>query len=214
MKRVLFLSLVLVFGIATAAGAGLTTITFDEPFVTGGPVGGTRQDGTQVSTQYAGVAWADIYPSLDAPPVYYTGQVVCLPGEFTGTGWTTGNTLWIYGNSLSGSGAQTATVTLSTLSNYFSMDYRRPQAAGTIEFDLYLGSNLVYNGNALSWNPGDGWKTFTAPPVMFNRIVISESDKFNVDNLSISSVPVPPSLFLLAGGLGGLGVIRKRWTKK
>ena len=83
---------------ASSAWAALTTMTFDEAFVTGGTIG-DRQDGTKVSTQYAispyGVTWADIYPGADFPS--YTGQVVCLPGEFNGTGLDTDNYLLIYG---------------------------------------------------------------------------------------------------------------------
>ena len=217
MKKILFLSFVFVLAVVTWARATVT-MTFNESFVTGGPVGGTRQDGTQVSNQYAnspyGVTWADIYTGTDFPT--YTGQVVCLPGEFNGSGWTTGNTLWIYGNSTGGTGAQTATVTLSTPSDYFSMDYRRPQNTGTVEFALYLGNTLVADSGTLSYGSGDigTWKTYSVSPGMFNKVVITESDKTNFDNFSINPVPVPPSVFLLLGGLGGLGVIKKRWFNK
>ena len=193
------------------AWASLVTMTFDEAFVTGGTLG-DRQDGTQVSNQYAGVTWADIYTGADAPPIYYTGQVVCLPLEFAGTGWTS-NTLWIYGNALSGGGAQTATVTLSTPSNYFSMDYRRPTAPGTIDFALYLGTTKVADSGSLSWVSADGWKTFTASSYTFNKVVISESDKFNVDNFKINSVPIPSAILLFAPGILALFGLRRRSLK-
>jgi hypothetical protein len=202
--------------LACGTGAGAYTITFDESYVTAGSAG-DRQDGTQVTSTYTaayGVTWADIYPGADAPPIYYAGQVICMPGEFSGSGFGTDNYLWIYGNSLSGSGAQTATVALSTPSDYFSIEYRRPQAAGTIEFDLYLGITLVYDGSALSWAVGDNWKTFTAPSTTFDKVVISESDKFCVDNFSINPVPIPGAIFLLAPGLIGLAAGRRRWTKR
>jgi hypothetical protein len=214
MKRASLLSLVLVLVFASTTWAALITMTFDESFVTGGTLS-ERQDGTQVSNQYAGVTWADIYPGADAPPIYYTGQVVCLSGEFSGTGWTTGNTLWIYGSDLTGSthAPYTATVTLSTPSSYFSMDYRRPTAAGTIDFALYLGTTKVADSGSLSWVSTNGWKTFTAPSVKFDKVVIVESDKFNVDNFKINTVPIPSAIFLFAPGFLALVGLRKRVKK-
>jgi hypothetical protein len=213
MKKTLLLSLVLILGIASGAMAGIITMTFDEAFVTGGTAA-DRQDGTQVSTQYEGITWADIYPGTNYPA--YTGQVVCLDTEFKGPSWNTGNSLWIYGD-LS-SNPQTAIITLGTPSNYFSMDYRRPQASGTIEFDLYLWNKdkyeKVYDGSELIWTPGDGWTTFIAPTVTFDKVVININDKFNVDNFSINPVPIPPSLILLISGLGGFGMMRKRLIKR
>jgi hypothetical protein len=218
MKKILSLSIMLVVFAASTTWAALITMNFDEAFVTGGTIG-NRQDGTQVSTQYAispyGVTWADIYPGADAPPIYYTGQVVCIPGEFAGTGWNTGNSLFIYGSALSGSTGSpyTATVTLSTPSNYFSMDYRRPQAAGSIDFALYLGASKVSDSGSLAWANGDGWKTFTSPSVKFDKVVILESDKFNVDNFKINTVPIPSAIFLFAPGLAALVGLRKRINK-
>jgi hypothetical protein len=215
MKRATLLCVVLVLALASTTWAALVTMTFDESFVNAGAVN-DRYDGTKVSTQYAispyGVTWADIYPGTDFPS--YTGQVICLPGEFNGPGFGTDNYLFIYGNNTgSGGGAQTATATLSTPSNYFSIEYRRPQASGTFDFDLYLGNTLVYDGSVLNWAPGDNWKIFTAPTVTFDKVVIIESDKSSFDNFTINPVPIPSAIFLLAPGLLALVGLRKRVNK-
>jgi hypothetical protein len=219
MKRALLLILVLVLVTASATWAALITMTFDEAFVTPGAVN-NRYDGTQISTQYAvlpyGVTWADIYPGADAPPIYYTGQVVCQPGEFNGQNFGTDNYLFIYGNNTgSGGGAQTATATLSTPSNYFSIEYRRPQADGNFDFSLYLGNTMVYDSGSLLWSATlDGvWKTFTAPAVTFDKVVIWESDKSSFDNFTINTVPIPSAIFLFAPGLVALVGLKKRVKK-
>jgi hypothetical protein len=215
MKRALLLSLVLVLSIASTTWAALVTITFDEAFVTPGAVN-NRYDGTQVSTQYAispyGVTWADIYPSTVNPS--YTGQVVCQPGEFNGPNFGTDNYLFIYGNNTgSGGGAQTATATLSKPSNYFSIEYRRPQADGTFDFSLYLGNTLVSDSGSLAWTPGDDWKTFTNSSVTFDKVVIWVNDKSSFDNFTINPVPIPSAIFLFAPGLVALVGLRRRVKK-
>ncbi|MHB8969151.1 MAG: PEP-CTERM sorting domain-containing protein [Pirellulaceae bacterium] len=220
MKKLLatMTAVVLSLGLTMSAQAELVTITFDESFVNPGTVN-NRYDGTQVSTHYSdssrgGVTWDDIYPSTVNSS--YTGQVVCMPGEFSGPDWNTGNYLFIYGdNAGSGTSAQTAYVTLSTPSDYFSIEYRRPQASGTFDFDLYLGSTRVYDGPSLTWNPGDGWTKFTATSNMFqtfhtfDKVVILENDKSSFDNLTIEPVPEPSSLVLFVGGAVALLVIRR-----
>jgi hypothetical protein len=214
MKKTFLLSVALFLCIASAAGAVPITITFDETYVNPGAIN-DRQDGTQISTQYKapyGVTWADIYPGTDKPT--YTGQVVCMPGEFNGPGYGNDNYLFIYGNNWqAGGGAQTATVTLDMPSNYFSIEYRRPQASGTFEFALYMGNTLVSDSGTLNWIPGNGWVTYTKSSVIFDKVIITENDKSSFDNFTINPVPIPPSILLLVGGLGSLGIIRRRLIK-
>jgi hypothetical protein len=214
MKKMLLLTLVLMFSIASGAWAAQVTITFDESFVN--PGGSNRYDGTQILNQYATAPWGATFTDTNSNS-QYAGQNVCAPGEFSGANWGNDNYLFVYGG-YAGSGVNPATalITLSTPSNYFSIEYRRPQAAGTFVFDLYLDSTLVYKGDTLTWDPllnGGTWTTFTAPSVLFNKIDISINDKSSFDNLTINPVPVPPSLLLLVGGLGSLGIIRKRFIK-
>lgn len=209
MKKLLMFmtSIVVILGITMSAQAALVTITFDEPYVTGGVAGsGDRFDGSQIDTEYSslGATWQDIYTGTSYPT--YTGQVVCFPGEHSGSGWSS-NYLWVYGNNAGGGvSPATAVVTLSTPSDSFSIDYRRPAQTGTIEVDLYLDTILVYDGSTMTSTAT--WQTFTAPSVTFNQVHITQSDKTCFDNAKFNMVPIPASFWLLGAGL--LPLLRRR----
>jgi hypothetical protein len=71
--------------------------------------------------------------------------------------------------------------------------------------------------NVLFPNPTTGPGTFDIkwPPAnqAFSAIYANLTG-VNQELITGANVPVPPSLLLLAGGLGGLGLIRKRFSKK
>jgi len=75
-----------------------------------------------------------------------------------------------------------------------------------------LYSDVVFNmyGWALNSNQAEGinWTNTTGDPNSSNAYVIQ------YNGLAPAPVPVPPSVLLLAGGLGGLGIIRRRWIKR
>lgn len=224
MKKLAVLAGVLaVLVCGTGAWATLVSITFDETFVSYGTTD-SRYDGTQLSSQYSGspyfVTWTDIYHSgtnTDNPS--YTGQVVCTGAEFSGSGYTTGNFAWIYGaNAGSGTSMATAVVTLSVASNYFSIDYRRPNAGGQMEFTLLSDGKVVADSGILitaaswsTWKPSSSG--YLAEDITFNEVRIWQGDKSLIDNLTFNAVPIPPPILLLAGGLGGLGFFARRRIK-
>ncbi len=113
----------------------------------------------------------------------------------------------------------------SSFVSSLSIGIDRPGAAsGTtnVEIDLYntLTGSLVEKATK-TVTSGGGWVTFTssAEDSPFNLALVYGTDgstgkRFMVDNISYDPVPIPPSLFLLGGGLGGLGLIRRRKVKK
>jgi hypothetical protein len=220
-KLAILVGILAVLGLGTGAGASLVTITFDESFLSAG--GSNRYDGTQILDQFSGapwgITWADTYTGTGN----YTGQTIAGPSEFTfSSPAPSNNYLFVYGNNTgSGGGTQTATATLATPSSYFSIDYRRPQASGTFTFVLYSGATAVYNstaannGTPLTWDPtlDSGFKNLAVSGVTFDKIVITESDKSEFDNLKINPVPIPGALFLFAPGLAALVAVRRRKQK-
>lgn len=190
-------------GIAMSAGAAMVTITFDEAWVTSGPTT-NRYDGSQIDTQYTaayGVTWVD---TVADDPNVLTGQGVTLPSEFGGAWSDTDNMLWNYAQGGSGTTPFEAPILLSTPSDYFSFEYRRPNAAGTMDVKLYLGGVIVYDDPGFAWDPitdGD-WKTFEyTGGSLFDKVVLSGNDKFCTDTYKFNMVPIPASLWLLASGL-------------
>lgn len=166
--------------------AALVTITFDEDYVTSGPTN-DRYDGTQVDTQYSFVTWVD---TVDDDPDLLTGQGVTQPDEFNGTWWDTDNMLWNYGQGGGGTTPVNAPILLSIPADSFSFEFRRPNAPGTIDVQLYMGDELVDETIGFSWDPvADGdWKTFSYSGDPFDKVVLSSGDKFNTDNYSFSLV--------------------------
>jgi hypothetical protein len=106
-------------------------------------------------------------------------------------------------------------------------------AAGTylVEFTLAGNARSGYGGDTVVVNVGDWTKTFTlasnAPfsPQSFiaetsgGPLTFSNQGGDNVgailDNVSVSTVPIPPTVYLLSAGLVGLyGLRRKSWKKQ
>lgn len=208
MKKLLVLLCVftLVAGITMSAQAALVTITFDEAWVTSG-LTNDRYDGTQVDTQYSfmGVTWVDTV--ADDPDVL-TGQGITHAGEFSGSWSDSDNMLWNYGQGGGGTTPVNAPILLSVPADFFSFEFRRPNAGGSVDVQLYMSDTLVYEGN-VSWTYGQDWQTFSYSGNLFDKVVLVSGDKFNSDNYTFNMVPIPASLWLLAGGLGLLPLHRR-----
>lgn len=205
MKKILIImaAFVWVLGITVSARASLITITFDEPGITadpplGGPTG-NRYDGTQIDDEYSaiGVTWEDTLPANAS----LTGQGVTRPSEFSGDWTDSDQMLWYYGTGGGGTTPVNAPILLNVPANSFAFEYRRPNNYGTMGVQLYRGNGLVYDDPGLSWDIGEGWKTFTYTGKLFDQIVISGSDKFVSDNYSLNMVPIPSAFWLLGSGL-------------
>jgi hypothetical protein len=107
------------------------------------------------------------------------------------------------------------------------------QPAGSMMYSMFVDLNLgMFNQSSLTDN-GQIKLTYTInnlySDIAFNEYGwmlnsnqgqgISFSNPTTTDSYAIlytgpAPVPVPPSIFLMLGGLGGLGVVRKRWMKK
>lgn len=200
---VLLAAVAMVLGMTLYAQAALVTLTFEEAWVTPGPTT-TRYDGSQIDDEYTipyGVTWVD---TVADDPNLLTGQGVTLPSEFSG-GWSDSDAmLWYYGPGSGGTTPFTAPILLSTPADYFSFEYRRPNAGGTMDVQLYLGDAVIYDDPGLTWDPitdGD-WKTYEyTGGLSFDKVVLSGNDKFCTDTYTFNTVPIPPSFWLFATGL-------------
>jgi hypothetical protein len=125
--------------------------------------------------------------------------------------------LWNYGVGGGGTTPVNAPILLSVPANFFSFEFRRPNAGGTVDVELYMGdSDTPFYEGSISWDPildGD-WKTFVYDSgALFDKVVLVSGDKFNTDNYRFNMVPIPASLWLLGSGLGLLPLFRSRGRK-
>ncbi len=84
-----------------------------------------------------------------------------------------------------------------------SFDFRRPASAGTINIALLdAHSNLVHDFQNILWT-GPDWQVFDYDGSFgnFSSVLFYASDKFVIDNLSVTTVPLPASVLLLAAAL-------------
>ncbi len=181
-KMVVFLLAItaILFGTSLSAQAALVTITFDEPGI---------EIGETISTQYSsqginwsgsnsitvGSAFSNPFPPFDAA----TPKILQYDTKPTN-----------------------GVIILSTIADYFSIDFRRPASAGDITLALYNGTDLVHNYGRIGWD-GPDWEhyTYNGEYGNFNQIILACGNKFVMDNLEVNMVPIPASLWLLASGL-------------
>jgi hypothetical protein len=89
----------------------------------------------------------------------------------------------------------------------------------TTTFSRNGSSSLTFTYASLSefinviFPTGNPYGTFVINLQPTYSQVSAQINSLSVDNLSGSAVPIPPSVLLLAGGLGGLGFIRRRSAK-
>lgn len=83
-----------------------------------------------------------------------------------------------------------------------AFDFRRPDAPGAIGVSLFDGANLVHDFGSIPW-PGPDWLVFSYDGSFgtFDRVRFTGAEKFVIDNLSVTTVPVPASMLLLAAAL-------------
>ena len=99
---------------------------------------------------------------------------------------------------------------------YFSIGATGPSNSYTlVNLNSGTGSPLTVAGNAITTGNGlwsyFGW-TFDAPVtrIQLNSGMMGGTDNIGVDTISFSTVPEPSALSLLAVGLGGLAILRRR----
>jgi hypothetical protein len=252
MKKVLFLSLVLV--LAVASGVGATSYSGSEGNLRDST--GTLIEPISIGTQ--GNSWAGTGGNKNAKGVHmdWTVDDTSHVGNWTYT-YTfqvaSGALKSIYDFDLSSKGTPNDVIS-STLMGYNTYNllgsgitatyigpgtYQPAGGPGTISglqwtfgtagsapasysFVLTLVSGIApqwgnfiivgegtQGAQTMAWDPG--LKSNTAP------VAIGPGNYAGYEYVmtpGTAPVPIPPSLFLLAGGLGSLGVIRKRWTKR
>jgi hypothetical protein len=170
------------------AFAATVSITFDEP--------GISHD-TTITSQYTGIG------------VTFSGTLMRAknPAQF--------------GNPFAGDGLvlhfdekpTQANVDLAFDALALSFDYRRPDDFGSFELQLLRDGALVHDFGTILWNSGV-WEslTYDGSSGTFDRLAFSAGEKFVIDDLSVTPIPVPAAGLLLFTGtltLGGLSRLRR-----
>ena len=113
-----------------------------------------------------------------------------------------------------------ATFTLSQPAHYFGFEWGSVDSFNAVSF--YDGSTLLGTITGLNL-PSDGgnsgpidayYANFTSNLPITKIVMSSKGNAFEVDNISISSVPVPAALPLFGAAIAGLGAMGKRRRNK
>lgn len=113
-----------------------------------------------------------------------------------------------------------ATFTLSQPAHYFGFEWGSVDSFNTVSF--YDGNTLLGTiaGNDLPSDDGSTgasnayYANFTSNYPITKIVMSSKGNAFEVDNISISSVPVPAALPLFGAAIAGLGAMGKRRRNK
>jgi hypothetical protein len=184
MKKFLILlcALSLVLAVTMSARAALVTITFDEEGISANcPPQGS---GDLITIQYLdlGVEW--IVDPITEQPHNEVTRGECFNQQFD-IG-SENQVLWINGSPVEGN------IELDLLAGALVFDYRKPSgtASDPVQVKLYNGLAEVYDSGIFS-AIGE-WQTFTYNATdssgSFDRIVMSSTHKFVIDNLVLNRV--------------------------
>lgn len=163
-----------------AADAASIAITFDEPGIS---------TGTTVTSQYAGlgVTFAGSIAVVKVPGSNGLTNIFPSDGQIVHFDTQTVN----------------ANIALAVDANALSFEFRRPSnPQQNIGLKLFKDGNLVHDFGIIGWT-GPDWDLFSYGGQfgLYDTINLTASNKFVLDNLSITTVPVPGALILLAGAL-------------
>jgi hypothetical protein len=199
---------------ANAAAVTLTTST--------GPIGGAQVEtfdelglGVPAANQsLAGIGGATLNVTGSHVPEIVNGSSSGnYAAPFPVSGVDTTNYLSVFGGGK-------ATITLAKSANYLGLLWGSVDTYNTIQF-LDGADNVLttFTGNDFAVNNGNQGLagTFYAnffSNVPFLKVVLTSSaNSFEVDNIAISSVPLPAALPLFGAALAGMGAIGRKRRK-
>ena len=92
----------------------------------------------------------------------------------------------------------------------FSVQHRRPSNSQNITISLLNAANVTVASYFGPSNATIQTFSYDGSNGAFTKINFSASNKFSIDNLSITAVPVPGAVFLMVGALPLLAARRRR----
>ena len=92
----------------------------------------------------------------------------------------------------------------------FSVQHRRPSTSQNITISLLNASNVTVASYFGASNSTVQTFTYDGSNGAFTKVNFSAANKFSIDNLTITTVPVPAAVFLMAGALPLLVSRRRR----
>ena len=103
-----------------------------------------------------------------------------------------------------------AFLSIDSLASTLSLQHRRPAQNQSITITLLNGANQVFQSTVTS--SGSQFSTFSyaGQQGLFNKVRFEATQKFFVDNIVVTSVPVPAAALLFAGSLPLLAARRRR----
>jgi hypothetical protein len=171
--------------VAAPTQAATITVTFNEQSV-----------GTHIVDQYAGLG------------LHFSGT------ENTVTNGSLQNNVFVSdGNLIQWSvNPVDAFLTIDSLASKISFQHRRPANTQPVSVKLYNGATKVLDQTFNSL--GTGFSTFSfdgsATHVFFNKVEFTGAQKYFVDNLKLTTVPVPMAAWLLGSAVPVLIARRRR----